>query len=90
MSVDHHLEPIGTLMPVLLADSEVVLQVEQKRSRSANFLRCQSLLHRNRAQNPNACSSKAENELNSMKLDVKKIVGAAVGQQDHLYCEMLD
>ena len=94
MSVDHHLEQIALLMFVSLAEG--VLRAEQKRSRRANFLRYQSLLHRNRVQNPNdwTWTSKARIEWKLMKVevevDVKRTVGGVVGEQEHLNCEMLD
>jgi len=82
MSVDHHLVQIAS---VSLAEG--VLRSEQKRSRRASFLRYQSLLHRNRVQNPNDCSSKARIELMLMKVDVKWTEGGVVGEQEHLQCE---
>lgn len=86
MSVDHHLEQIGSLVPVSVAEG--VLQAENKKSRSPSFLHYQSLLHKNRVQNPtNYWSSKARNEWMSMEVDAKRTVGGVV---EHLHCEMLN
>jgi hypothetical protein len=57
----------------------------------ASFLRYLSLLHRNRVQNPNDWTSKARNESKlMMKVGVKRIVDAVVGEQNYSHCEMLD
>jgi len=84
---DSHPSKADVLVGALMSADH---HLESLVSRLASFLRYQSLLHRNRAQNPNDCSSKARNEWKLLGVDVKRIVDAVVGEQDHLDCEVLD
>ena len=85
---DSHPSKADALVGAVMSADHHLEQLE--RSRLASFLRYQILLHKNRVQNPNDLSSKARNELKLMGVDVKRIVGAVVGEQNHLDCEVLD
>ena len=85
---DSHPSKADALVGAVMSADHHLEQLE--RSRLASFLRYQSQLHRNRVQNPNDLSSKARSEWRWMEVDVKRIVGAVVGEQNHLDCEVLD